>query len=174
MTSPSFPTQDKKNTNEGHRNEQHTILQSIKQSIHKISPNQLDQSPNNINESLAKFVAGTLAFYTTSFLSQCIQYQLKISTGTRPIVIPIMVGGMTVAAGSWMGHCGGVGMMAGWNRFNTGTNPSMEGMVDAGRVAMQTVRECVRPMKLTFERGERLTRGEKKERREIWVHAAGV
>jgi hypothetical protein len=57
------------------------------------------------------FTTGTAAFYTTSFVSQYIQYKLlKVSTGTRPSIIPSTIGMMSVALGSWMGHVVGLGM----------------------------------------------------------------
>lgn len=62
---------------------------------------------------LPSAISGTLAFYATSLSSQYIQYKLlKISTGTRPSIIPITVGIMTVAMGSWMGHLAGLGATA--------------------------------------------------------------
>ena len=145
-----------------HNEEQQPVIQSIKQSLTKILP----PTHNDTNSHVAKFVTGTLAFYTTSLISQCIQYKLKISTGTRPTIIPIMIGGATVAMGSYMGHVGGVGVQICWNKCRN--------IKDIAKVGLDSVKECIAPMKLMFERDENLSRGERREKRDIWVHTAGV
>lgn len=56
------------------------------------------------------FITGTAAFYTTAFVSQLMQYKLlRLSTGTRPAILPSSIGMVTVAMGSWMGHAVGLG-----------------------------------------------------------------
>ena len=87
-------------------------LQSALQTLRRA----LDRNDDDLfrNEKmLPKFLAGTLAFYTTAFSSTYAQYKfLKLSTGTRPGIIPMGVGAATVALGSWMAHLAGVGAVA--------------------------------------------------------------
>jgi hypothetical protein len=45
---------------------------------------------------------------------------------------------------------------------------------DALRGGVETIKSCVKPMMLVLEREEGLTRGERRERRDVWIHAAGV
>jgi hypothetical protein len=64
-----------------------------------------------MSAAATSFITGTAAFYTTAYVSQYMQYKLlKVSTGTRPSIIPSTIGMMTVAIGSWMGHVVGLGM----------------------------------------------------------------
>ncbi|KAL3790821.1 hypothetical protein HJC23_004722 [Cyclotella cryptica] len=160
--------------NTSHHIQQRPIVNSIKQSLQKIFPdlgvdNKSLDHPSGKNYNIAaKFLTGTLAFYTTSFFSQLLQYKVfKMSTGTRPAVLPIMMGGATVMVGSAVGHLSGVGVQACWNR---------EGVNDVGRLRMgiEAMRKSVVGMKYIFEREDTLTRAEKRERREVWFHFAGV
>jgi hypothetical protein len=162
-TFPTHSSHDTKfiNSSSNPTNVSQTI--TIKQSIQKLLP------PNELKNHVAKFVTGTFAFYTTAFLSQCIQYKLKISTGTRPAIIPLMIGATTVAMGSYMGHLSGVGLQSCWNRLQSGVN-----IQDVSKIGMDAVRQCVEPMKLMFRRDDGLSRSERREKREVWVHAAGV
>ena len=76
----------------------------------------LPPHPPPYHTLLPSFISGTLAFYATSFSSQYLQYKLlKMSTGTRPTIIPMTVGVVTVAVGSWMGHLAGLGSTAAVN-----------------------------------------------------------
>jgi hypothetical protein len=68
---------------------------------------------SSISNTANRFLAGTMAFYTTAFSLQYVQYKLlKISTGTKPGIIPLGCGMITVALGSWMGHLAGLGVAA--------------------------------------------------------------
>ena len=148
--------------------EHHTShFQSLKQSLQQLLPINNNANKNN----LAKFLTGTAAFYTTSLLSQCLQYQLKISTGTRPTLIPTLVGVTTVAMGSYAGHIGGVTVQACWDKMK---RPGVD-VRDVGVTGIRAVRECImEPMKLMFQSDERLSRDERREKREVWFHAAGM
>jgi len=161
-------------TNKNNQNDGESNILPLNQSLQKILPdlglnNDSNDHRNGINNNIAaKFLTGTLAFYTTSFFSQLLQYKVfKMSTGTRPSVLPIMMGGVTVMVGSAAGHVSGVGVQACWNQ---------KGVDDAGRVktGIETARKSVEGMKYIFEREDKLTRAEKKERRDVWFHFAGV
>jgi hypothetical protein len=70
-----------------------------------------DVTPTMTAAAATSFITGTAAFYTTAYVSQYMQYKLlKVSTGTRPAIIPSTIGMMTVALGSYMGHVVGLGM----------------------------------------------------------------
>eukprot|EP00985_Skeletonema_marinoi_P012809 scaffold6265_cov120-Skeletonema_marinoi.AAC.1 len=142
---------------------------------------------------LPSVISGTLAFYATSFSSQYIQYKLlKLSTGTRPMIIPISVGVATVAMGSWMGHLAGLGTVAAattatakctdmssssssrmqWNRratpdFLEQCNSLLEEkilpMKDA---ACRTVHEMTRPMTIATTTNNNNNRRMQQERKE--------
>ena len=95
-----------------------TKLSNIKQQLQTN-----DILPNNHSKTIATFLSGTIAFYTTSFTSQYIQYKLlKLSTGTRPAIIPISVGMATIARGSYMGHLAGIGTTAAWSTIQDSWN----------------------------------------------------
>ena len=135
-----------------------------------------DILPSDTNQSIATFLSGTMAFYTTALSSQYIQYKiLKISTGTRPTIVPITVGFMTVALGSWMGHLAGIGTTAAWSTIQDSWDRNrMNGLVqklpEISNRALKSVDEMTRPMKKVFVND--LSRGERRERKEAWMHAA--
>ena len=159
MTNPSSSSSNKEHDTP-------LLFQSIKRSIHQLLPNNHTNQHNNV----AKFLTGTAAFYTTSFLSQCLQYKLSISTGTRPVVVPTLAGVATVAVGSYAGHVGGVAVQACRDvSVRSGAN-----VLEAGRTGYEAVRECIQPMKFMFRSDERLSRNERREKREVWFHAAGM
>ena len=118
------------------------------------------------------FTAGTFAFYATAFSSQYVQQRfLRISTGTRPALLPITVGAATVALGSWMGHLAGLGTSAAWDTVQSSwkDNTLMENIPKIGGLVERSVREMTRPMFSFAEDANRLGRGERKE---AWMHAA--
>jgi len=150
---------------------------------------------------LPSVLSGTLAFYATSFSSQYIQYKLlKMSTGTRPAIIPISVGVATVAMGSWMGHLAGIGTAAAAARYTAlssssldGTSPWMmlwnrtkqtdfmeqchslleEKIVPMKDAACRTVHEMIRPMTID-NINNKTNRRVQQERKEAWFHAARI
>ena len=162
--SSSFPSYATGTDDSHHSKEHRPIVGSIKESFQKFVPKE-----HELNNNVAKFLTGTIAFYTTSFLSQCMQYTLKISTGTRPTIIPRLIGATTVVVGSYMGHLGGIGVQSCWNRLHPGVD-----VREIARGGINTIIECIEPMKLMFEPDGRLNRGERKEKRDVWIHAAGV
>lgn len=120
------------------------------------------------------FTAGTFAFYATAFSSQCVQQRfLRISTGTRPAILPITVGAVTVALGSWMGHLAGLGTSAAWETVQSSwkDNTLMENIPKIGGLVERSIREMTRPMFSFAEDANRLGRGERKE---AWMHAARI
>eukprot|EP00956_Cyclotella_meneghiniana_P000196 scaffold261_cov58-Cyclotella_meneghiniana.AAC.9 len=73
--------------------------------------------------------------------------------------------------GSYAGHVGGVTVQACWDKMK---RPGMD-VRDVGMTGIRAVRECImEPMKLMFQSDERLSRGERREKREVWFHAAGI
>lgn len=148
-----------------------TKLSNIKQQLQTN-----DILPNNHSKTIATFLSGTIAFYTTSFTSQYIQYKLlKLSTGTRPAIIPISVGMATIAIGSYMGHLAGIGTTAAWSTIQDSWNRhrNINGIIqqfpEIGSKAMQSIDEMTRPMKVF---ANDLSRSERRERKEAWMHAA--
>ena len=124
--------------------------------------------------ALPLLISGTLAFYTTAFSSQLIQYKiLKMSTGTRPAILPTAVGVMTVAMGSWMGHLAGLGTTAAWSTVQDGWREKrpMQRLPEMGGKALKSVEEMTRPMKI-FVDGNSMNARERCERKEAWMHAA--
>ena len=148
-----------------------TKLSNIKQQLQAN-----DILPNNHSKTIATFLSGTIAFYTTSFTSQYIQYNLlKLSTGTRPAIIPVSVGMATIAIGSYMGHLAGIGTTAAWSTIqdswnrNRNINGIIQQFPEIGSKAMQSIDEMTRPMKVF---ANDLSRSERRERKEAWMHAA--
>lgn len=135
-----------------------------------------DILPSDTNQSIATFLSGTMAFYTTALSSQYIQYKiLKISTGTRPTIIPVTVGIMTVALSSWMGHLAGISTTAAWSTIQDSWDRNrMNGLVqklpEIRNRALKSIDEMTRPMKKFFVND--LSRSERRERKEAWMHAA--
>ena len=155
-----------------------SIVASIQSKLsnikHQLQTN--DILPNNHSKTIATFLSGTIAFYTTSFTSQYIQYKLlKLSTGTRPAIIPVSVGMATIAIGSYMGHLAGIGTTAAWSTIqdswnrNRNINGIIQQFPEIGSKAMQSIDEMTRPMKVF---ANDLSRSERRERKEAWVHAA--
>lgn len=68
-----------------------------------------------------------------------------------------------------MGHLSGVGVQSCWNRLHSGGN-----VRDAGKMGVDAVKQCVEPMRLLFERDERLSKVDRKEKKDVWVHTVGV
>lgn len=68
-----------------------------------------------------------------------------------------------------MGHLSGVGVQSCWNKLHAGVD-----VRDVSRMGLDAMRQCVEPMKLMFERDARLTRGERREKRDVWIHTVGV
>ncbi|EED94864.1 predicted protein [Thalassiosira pseudonana CCMP1335] len=115
-----------------------------------------------------------------------------MSTGTKPHLLPVMVGATTVALGSWMAHLAGVGTTAALNtikslRVDVNDLMNKETFRDVvpimGQSAIRSVKELTRPMKLMFgvyggsgggSSISGLTRSERKERRDAWMHAARI
>ena len=154
---------------------------------------------SSISTTATRFLAGTMAFYTTAFSLQYVQYKLlKISTGTKPGIIPVGCGIITVALGSWMGHLAGLGVAASASssatsplfmqarRSNFGHIGFEEGIDSISNAIRQLpeiagsgyrcAREMMRPMMCTLSdmnnNNHRLSGKERKERKEVWVHAA--
>lgn len=147
---------------------------------------------SSISTTATRFFAGTMAFYTTAFSLQYVQYKLlKISTGTKPGIIPVGCGMITVALGSWMGHLAGLGVAA--SASSSATSPlfmqrrinfspnGFEEVIDSIRNAIRQLpeitgsgfrcaREMMRPM--MFRLSDMLSGKERKERKEAWMHAA--
>ncbi|KAL7502831.1 hypothetical protein ACHAWX_000537 [Stephanocyclus meneghinianus] len=159
--------------NKNNQNDDEGIILPLNQSLKKILPdhgltNASNDRRNGINNITAKFLSGTLAFYTTSYFSQLLQYKVfKMSTGTRPAALPIMMGGVTVMVGSAAGHLSGVGVQVCWNQKGVD-------YVSRVKTGIETARKSVEGMKYIFEREDKLTKAEKKERRDVWFHFAGV
>ncbi|KAL9190718.1 hypothetical protein ACHAXT_000424 [Thalassiosira profunda] len=148
------------------------VVQSIQSTFNDLRLRAKDLLPDD--NALPTFLAGTLAFYATAFSSQLVQHRLlRVSTGTRPAIIPTAVGAATVALGSWAGHLAGIGTLACWGAAKDAWRESrvVQDAPKVGGIAMQSVREMTRPMK-AFADG--LSRGEKRERREAWLHAARI
>ena len=162
---------------------------------------------SSISTTATRFFAGTMAFYTTAFSLQYVQYKLlKISTGTKPGIIPVGCGMITVALGSWMGHLAGLGVAASASssvpatfaatatsplfmqarRSNFGHIGFEEGIDSISNAIRQLpeiagsgyrcAREMMRPMMCTLsdinDNNNRLSGKERKERKEVWMHAA--
>ena len=154
--------------------QQNQIISSIQSTFtnlkHQLQTNIL---PNN--QSIATFLSGTIAFYTTALSTQYIQYKvLKVSTGTRPTIIPTTLGLMTVALGSWMGHLAGIGTTSAYSTIQQSWNNNrMNGIIQSfpeiSNRAKQSVDEMIRPMKIFVND---LSRGERRERKDAWMHAA--
>ena len=68
-----------------------------------------------------------------------------------------------------MGHLGGIGVQSCWNRLHAGVD-----VREIGRDGINAIRECIEPIKLAFKLDESLSRGERREKRDVWFHAAGV
>eukprot|EP00581_Thalassiosira_minuscula_P009886 CAMPEP_0183708344 /NCGR_PEP_ID=MMETSP0737-20130205/4689_1 /TAXON_ID=385413 /ORGANISM="Thalassiosira miniscula, Strain CCMP1093" /LENGTH=436 /DNA_ID=CAMNT_0025936209 /DNA_START=82 /DNA_END=1392 /DNA_ORIENTATION=+ len=142
-----------------------------------ILPNNNDNDNTHHHLLLPTFLSGTFAFYATSFSSQAIQHKLlKISTGTRPALLPISVGVLTVAVGSWMGHLAGLGTTAAWGNVQNSwkEHTLVENFPKIGKVAVRSVQEMTRPMKLMFAENNISGLEERSERREAWMHAARI
>mmetsp|Transcript_6428 Transcript_6428/g.13560 ORF Transcript_6428/g.13560 Transcript_6428/m.13560 type:complete len:465 (+) Transcript_6428:87-1481(+) len=193
----------RRNKNRNTNNPLHSIQSTIDNICTQLS-NKLSQCNTQLRNNqllppphilLPSVISGTLAFYATSFSSQYIQYKLlKLSTGTRPMIIPISVGVATVAMGSWMGHLAGLGTVAAakctdrtssssrmqWNRratpdFLEQCNSLLEEkilpMKDA---ACRTVHEMTRPMTIATNTNNNNNRRMQQERKEAWFHAARI
>ena len=155
--------------------QQNPIISSIQSTFtnlkHQLQTNSI--LPNN--QSIATFLSGTIAFYTTALSTQCIQYKvLKVSTGTRPTIIPTTLGVLTVAIGSYMGHLAGIGTTAAYSTIqhswnNNRLNGIIQSFPDISNRAIQSVDEMIRPMKIFVND---LSRGERRERKDAWMHAA--
>ena len=149
----------------------------------------------------SRFLAGTLAFYTTAFSLQYVQYKLlKISTGTRPGIIPIGCGMVTVALGSWMGHLAGLGVAASSSSTSSSTSSSslltssfiqgktscsqgfddgiasirnaIRQLPEIASTGYRCAREMMRPMMVGLSNNNILSGKERRERKEAWMHAA--
>jgi len=155
--------------------QQNQIISSIQSTFtnlkHQLQTNSI--LPNN--QSIATFLSGTIAFYTTALSTQYIQYKvLKVSTGTRPAIIPTTLGIMTIALGSWMGHLAGLGTTAAYSTIqqswnNNKLNGIIQSFPEISNKAIQSVDEMVRPMKMFVND---LSRSERRERKDAWMHAA--
>lgn len=151
----------------------------------------------------SRFLAGTFAFYTTAFSLQYLQYKLlKISTGTRPGIVPVGCGMVTVALGSWMGHLAGLGVAASLSSSTSASSSSlltssfMQGRISSSqgfddgiasiRNAIRLIpevagsgyrcaREMMRPMMIGLKNTSSnysLSGKERREWKEAWMHAA--
>ena len=155
--------------------QQNPITSSIQSTFtnlkHQLQTNSI--LPNN--QSIATFLSGTIAFYTTALSTQYIQYKvLKVSTGTRPTIIPTTLGIMTIALGSYMGHLAGLGTTAAYSTIqhswnNNRLNGIIQSFPEISRKAIGSVDEMIRPMKIFVND---LSRGERRERKDAWMHAA--
>ena len=155
--------------------QQNPIISSIQSTFtnlkHQLQTNIMP--PNN--QSIATFLSGTIAFYTTALSTQYIQYKvLKVSTGTRPAIIPTTLGIITVAIGSWMSHLAGLGTTAAYSTIqhswnNNRLNGIIQSFPDITNRAVRSVDEMIRPMKIFVND---LSRGERRERKDAWMHAA--
>ena len=163
--------------NHNSQQQQNPILSSIQSTFTNLK-HQLQTRDNSIlpnNQSIATFLSGTIAFYTTALSTQYIQFKvLKISTGTRPAIIPTTLGVLTIALGSWMGHLAGLGTTAAYSTIqhswnNNRLNGIIQSFPEISNKAMQSVDEMVRPMKIFVND---LNRGERRERKDAWMHAA--
>lgn len=164
----------------------------------------LPPHPPPYHTLLPSFISGTLAFYATSFSSQYVQYKLlKMSTGTRPTIIPMTVGVVTVAVGSWMGHLAGLGSTAAvnvanaktktitskiqWNKRSTSSswieqcNSLLEqNIIPMKNAACQAIKEMTRPMMTIMTSNtnnyynNNSNRRIQHERKEAWMHAARI
>lgn len=150
------------------------IIGSIQSTVNEIRQR---FKPNDVSPTvglLPTFLSGTFAFYATAFSSQYVQHRfLKMSTGTRPAILPISVGVATVALGSWMGHLAGLGTAAAWgtvqNSWNN--NKMLDNIPKIGGTVMRSVGEMTRPMKI-FAEG--MSKSERRERKEAWMHAGRI
>ena len=138
-----------------------------------------DQPPDFRQRAIA-FLSGTASFYATSFASQLMQQKvLGISTGTRPPAIPTAIGIATVAAGSWAGHLAGVGVASAFGSIRdkylrgslTGES-ILDQLPQMRHAAAQSIHEMTRPLKLIMR--DDLSRSERRERNQAWMHAARV
>ena len=150
----------------------------------------------------ATFLAGTAAFYATSFASQFVQHKfLGISTGTRPGLIPSSLGMLTVALGSWAGHLAGLAVETAEThvpksrRRRRGGHDDIDGdddvdgdggamgailtgvrmLPEVGGAALRSAQEMTRPMFRGIGVGgydAGLSARERRERKEAWMHAA--
>jgi len=155
--------------------QQNPIISSIQSTFtnlkHQLQTNIMP--PNN--QSIATFLSGTIAFYTTALSTQYIQYKvLKVSTGTRPAIIPTTLGILTIALGSYMGHLAGLGTTAAYSTIqhswsNNRLNGIIQSFPEISRKAIGSVDEMIRPMKIYVND---LSRGERRERKDAWIHAA--
>ena len=155
--------------------QQNAIISSIRSTFtnlkHQLQTNIMP--PNN--QSIATFLSGTIAFYTTALSTQYIQYKvLKVSTGTRPTIIPTTLGLITVALGSWISHLAGLGTTAAYSTIqqswnNNRLNGIIQSFPEISNRAIRSVDEMVRPMKISVND---LSRGERRERKDAWMHAA--
>ena len=164
----SIPSQPQRYNN----TQNNSILDSIQSTFDNIGQQLKNNDMIPPDHTIATFISGTCAFYATAFSSQLIQHKiLKMSTGTRPILFPISVGAMTVALGSWMGHLAGLGTTAAWGTIQQSWkgNKLIQDIPKIGHVAMKSVEEMARPMKIF---ADDLGRGERRERKEAWMHAA--
>jgi len=155
--------------------QQNPIISSIQSTFtnlkHQLQTNIMP--PNN--QSIATFLSGTIALYTTALSTQYIQYKvLKVSTGTRPAIIPTTIGLMTIAIGSWMSHLAGLGTTSAYSTIqhswnNNKLNGIIQSFPEISNKAIQSVDEMIRPMKIFVND---LSRGERRERKDAWMHAA--
>lgn len=124
---------------------------------------------NNDNSSTdiaARFLAGTLAFYTTAFSLQYVQYKLlKISTGTQPSIIPVGFGMITVALGSWVGHLAGLGVAASYSKQNYSSSSSasfLSSSFKQGTIqfdnGMESIRNVIRQLPVIAGTGHKCAR----------------
>ena len=155
--------------------QQNPIISSIQSTFTNLKYQlQTNIMPPN-NQSIATFLSGTIAFYTTALSTQYIQYKvLKVSTGTRPTIIPTTLGIITVAIGSFVGHLAGIGTTAAYSTIqqswnNNRLNGIIQSFPEISNKAIQSVDEMIRPMKIFVND---LNRGERRERKDAWMHAA--
>jgi hypothetical protein len=143
---------------------------------------------NALATKAAAFLAGTAAFHATAYASQLVQLRvLGISTGTRPIILPISIGMMTVAFGSFAGHVAGLGasraLLSGGSRGGGGrsnyyaSSSPRRSLSERGGMALTSMREMTRPMFLGIAMGGNdnvggLSIRDRRERKEAWMHAA--
>ncbi|KAL7524596.1 hypothetical protein ACHAXR_001788, partial [Thalassiosira sp. AJA248-18] len=166
----SLPSQPHHN----HQQQENPIVESFHTTINNIRQHLKNNGMMPKDNALPTFISGTLAFYATAFSSQFVQHKfLKMSTGTRPAILPISVGAMTVALGSWIGHLAGLGTAAAWGNIQDSWNENklLHNVPKIGRVAMRSVDEMTYPMKLF---AEDMSKSEKRERKEAWMHAARI
>lgn len=123
-----------------------------------------------------------------------------MSTGTRPAIIPISVGVVTVAMGSWMGHLAGLGAAAAVAKYTTTTSSSSSDRMTSGiywnrnkpdliercstlleekvipmkDAACRTIHEMTRPMMIISNANNNTNNRIQHERKEAWMHAARI